>query len=396
MFANLEALPADPILGITKIFAEDPRQNKIDLGVGVYKTIDGVTPVMKAVAEAQNTIISKEATKSYTPPQGAPGFGEAMLKLLFGDSDVLGRGRCTAVQTPGGCGALRLAGELLNHTGAASITIGTPTWPNHKPLLSAAGLTINMVPYYEAENSAIAFDSFVSAVKKLGPKDALLLHGPCHNPTGADLTPEQIDIIIDVAQERGFLPLIDTAYHGFAHDLETDAYIIRAMSERLPEVLITYSCSKNFGLYKERTGGIIYVGENAERASAVKTHIMNIARSNYSMPPAHGGAIVSEILHSPELTKLWRDELAEMTATVRSNRKLLVETAAKAGHGNYFAHIGQQNGMFSLLPMSDAQVAALREDHGVYAVGGGRINMCGVNEHNVQHLVDAVNSVVNG
>ena len=395
MFANLEALPDDPILGITKLFAQDPRDHKIDLGVGVYKTIDGVTPVMQAVVQAQQSIIKKEVTKSYTPPQGAPGFGEALLKLLFNDTAVLSEGRCAAVQTPGGCGALRLAGELLNQNGATSVSIGTPTWPNHKPLLSAAGLPVNMVPYYAVENSAISFDAFLSAVKKLGPNDTLLLHGPCHNPTGADLTTEQIDIIIDVAQERGFLPLIDTAYHGFAHDLETDAYIIRAMCERLPEVLITYSCSKNFGLYKERTGAIIYVGEDAARANAVKTHIMNIARSNYSMPPAHGGAIVSEILQSPELTKLWRDELAAMMATVRGNRRLLVETAKTAGHGNYFAHIGTQNGMFSLLPMRDDQVAALRKDHGVYAVGGGRINMCGVNEHNVQHLVDAVNAVVN-
>jgi aspartate aminotransferase len=394
MFADAKLLPPDPILGLSKAFAEDPRAEKVDLGIGVYRTPDGRTPIMQAVAKAEALVMAGETTKAYTPADGAPGFNDAIMGLLFGEvSAVLREGRCAAMQTPGGCGALRTAGELLARLGAAGVTIGEPTWPNHKPLLSAAGLPVRSVPYYDATASAVAFDAFLAAAEKLGPKDVLLLHGACHNPTGADLTREQIDAVIDVALDRGFLPLIDCAYHGFAVDLDTDAYIIREFARRLPEVLITYSCSKNFGLYRERTGAIIFVGANAERAAAIKSHAINVARSNYSMPPAHGGAIVAEILRSPELTKLWRDELTEMSAAVRSNRRLLVKTARDMGLSNRLSFIESQNGMFSLLPMTVEEVQAARERHGVYIVGAGRINLCGVNAGNVEAIVSAYKDV---
>lgn len=394
MFADARLLPPDPILGLSKAFAEDPRADKVDLGVGVYRTPDGRTPIMQAVSEAESLVMAGETTKAYTPADGAPGFADEVLKLVFGaDSAVIGEGRCAAMQTPGGCGALRIAGELLARLGAAGVAIGEPTWPNHKPLLSAAGLPVHAIPYYDAGAATVDFDSFLAAAERLGPKDVLLLHGACHNPTGADLTREQIDAVIDVALDRGFLPLIDSAYHGFAADLETDAYIIREFARRLPEVLITYSCSKNFGLYRERTGALVIVGADAERAAAIKSHAINVARSNYSMPPAHGGAIVAEILRSPELTKLWRDELSEMTATMRANRRLLVKTAREMGLGNRLSFIEGQNGMFSLLPMTVEQVTAARERHAVYIVGAGRINLCGVNPGNVERIVRAYKEV---
>lgn len=391
MFKNVDALPPDPILGITKLFAADTRTEKIDLGLGVYRTREGATPVMQAVQRAQEALISKETTKAYTPPDGAPGFGDGVLKTVFGaDSAVLGAERAMAVQTPGGCGALRLAGDLLARHKASSITIGAPTWANHTPLLSAAGLTVNMIPYYDKASASVDFDSFMAGINKLGPTDALLLHGACHNPTGSDLTQVQISTVIDAALERGFLAVVDTAYHGFANSLEEDAYIIREMATRLPELLVTYSCSKNFGLYRERTGALIYVGENAERASAVKSHATNIARANYSMPPAHGGVIVSEILHSAELTELWKTELTEMTAAVKANRRMLVDAAAKTSLGNQLSYIGEQNGMFSLLPMTAEDAAAIRDQYGIYVVGAGRINMCGVNADNVDYLVSSL------
>ena len=339
-------------------------------------------------------IVENETTKVYCPPEGAPGFTDGVLNLLFTGHDALASGRVAAVQTPGGCGALRLAAELLKRTGAASITAGAPTWANHKPLFEAAGHKIDLVPYYDAAASAIEFDAFLDAAKKLGPKDVLLLHGACHNPTGADLSTEQIDTVFDVAADRGFLPLIDMAYLGFANGLAEDAYIVRAAAERLPEALVTFSCSKNFGLYRERTGALVMIGKDAANAAAVKSHTINVARGAWSMPPAHGGIIVSEILRSEELSKLWRDELEAMRLTVRGNRKMLVNTARELGLGNRLAYITEQHGMFSLLPTTEKQAAQLRDDHGVYVVGAGRINLCGVDESNVRHLVEAVKSVL--
>lgn len=394
MFADIKLLPPDPILGLTKAYQEDPREKKIDLGVGVFRTVDGRTPIMKAVKQAEAIVDAGEMTKAYTPVDGFPGFGDAILRLLFGeDADVIVSGRAVAVQAPGGSGSLMIAGGLLKRAGAASLSVGEPTWPNHKPLLSSTGLDVTMIPYYDAASASIDFEAFRAAAKKLGPRDVLLLHGGCHNPTGADLSKAQIDAIAETALERGFLPLIDFAYHGFARDLESDAYMVREFARRLPEVIVTYSCSKNFGLYRERTGACVIIAKDAERALAAKSHAVNVARSNYSMPPAHGGAIVTEILNSPELTQMWRDELAEMCATVRNNRRILVETANRMGVGNRLAYIGEQNGMFSLLPLTPDEAKAMGERHGVYLVSSGRINLCGVNANNVEHLVSAFKDV---
>jgi len=395
MFSKLNALADDPILGLSQLFKADDRAEKVDLGVGVFRTQDGRTPIMEAVKKAERRVVDFETTKAYTPPAGAPGFNEAILKLVCGeDSRALKAGRCAAIQTPGGCGALRIAGELLKRAKARAISVGTPTWPNHIPLLTAAGLKINSVPYYNVKDGVIEFDAFRAAVSALERKDVLLLHGPCHNPTGADPSREQISAIYDLAVKRGFLVLIDSAYHGFAKDLEADAFIIREAIRRLPEALITYSCSKNFGLYRERTGALILIGENADRASALRSHAVNLARANYSMPPAHGGAIVAEILQSDELSALWRAELAEMTAAMRASRRLLVSATKAVGLGNRLAYVAEQNGMFSLLPMTEERVAAARERFGVYIVGAGRINLCGVNETNADYIARALKEVM--
>lgn len=395
MFEKTELLPADPILGLSKLFREDERADKIDLGVGVYRTPDGQTPIMKAVREGQNIVVSNETTKAYTPADGAPGFADNILKLVLGEDSVAYReGQCAAVQTPGGCGALRLAGEILARSDLSGLTVGSPTWANHIPLLSSAGIKINSIPYYDTSKSEIDFDAFLEGVRKLGPQDVLLVHGCCHNPTGADLSESQINQLIELALERGFLPFIDTAYHGFAKGLEKDAWIVRQMVERLPEVLISYSCSKNFGLYRERTGALIYKGSNPERTKAIHSQAISIARGIYSMPPAHGGAIVNEILSSTELTAMWREELEEMRAVVVGNRQRLVAAAQATGLGNRLGFIGDQYGMFSLLPISTDAVEKLRTEHGVYVVGGGRINLCGVNESNVQRLVSVIEGYI--
>lgn len=391
MFEKTELLPADPILGLSKLFREDSRADKIDLGVGVYRTPGGQTPIMKAVQEGQNIVVSNETTKAYTPADGAPGFTDNILKLILGENSAAYReGQCGAVQTPGGCGALRVAGELLARGDINGLTVGSPTWANHIPLLSSAGIEIHSIPYYDTEKSEIDFDAFVDGVRKLGPQDVLLLHGCCHNPTGADLDEGQVNQLIEIALERGFLPFIDTAYHGFARGLEKDAWIVRQMVDRLPEVLVSYSCSKNFGLYRERTGALIYKGSSPERTKAIHSQAISIARGMYSMPPAHGGAIVNEVLSSAELTAMWRSELEEMRTMVAGNRQRLVAAARSSRLGNRLDFIGDQYGMFSLLPITDETVEKLRTEHGVYAVGGGRINLCGFNEDNVQRLVGVI------
>jgi aspartate/tyrosine/aromatic aminotransferase len=391
MFADIDLLPADPILGLSQIFKADPRENKIDLGVGVYRTPDGQTPVMAAVQKAQDALSKNETTKAYTPPDGFPGFTAGIVReILAADNPAIAEDRVASVQTPGGCGALRLSGEVLKRSGAKSLNIGTPTWANHQPLFAASGLPINMLPYYDAANSAIEFDAFLNAIGELGSGDCLLLHACCHNPTGADMSEAQIDEVIDLVKERDVTLIIDMAYHGFARGLENDAYMVRTAAVKLPEVIVTYSCSKNFGLYRERIGALIMIADAPEKAAAVKSHALSIARGIYSMPPAHGGGIVTEILSSDELTALWKDELARMAAHVAENRALLVKKAQATAIGNRFDAITSQYGMFSLLPLTVEDVAKLRDDHGVYLVGAGRINLCGINDDNVDYLVSSI------
>ncbi len=391
MFESLAALPPDPLLGVTMRFRADPRPEKVDLGVGVFRNRNNETPVMRAVAEAQRRLVAKETSKVYLPPESAPGFAPAIKRLLFGPQDDP---RIAVVQTPGGSGALRIAAELLKRAGATAISVSTPTWANHSPLLGASGLTIRQVPYYDAMTGGVDFAAFHDAAAKLGPKDALLIHAGCHNPTGADLSHEEIDAIIDLAAARKFLPFVDCAYHGFAAGLEEDAYIVRAMAKRLPELLVAYSCSKHFGLYRERAGAVAMLGADAAAAAAMTTHAVNAGRQMYSMPPAHGALLVAEVLADPALEASWRAELEEMRLAVKGSRKLLVDAAHAHQLGDRLNHLLRQNGMFSLLPIDEAQVTTLRERHALHLVNSGRINLCAVNEGNADRIASALADVM--
>ncbi len=391
MFADLAALPPDPLLGVTARFRADPRPHKLDLGVGVFRNRRNETPVMRAVAEAQARLVAAETSKVYLPPESAPGFAPAIARLIFGGADDP---RVAVVQTPGGSGALRVAAELLKRAGATAITIGAPTWANHGPLLGASGLPIRSIPYYDAKTGGVDFAGFFEAVSKLGPKDALLLHAGCHNPTGADLSREEIDAIIDLAAEKKFLPFVDCAYHGFAEGLDDDVYIVRAMAKRLPELLVAYSCSKHFGLYRERTGAVAMVGADEAAAKAVTTHAVNAGRQMYSMPPAHGALLVAEVLSDPALEASWRSELEAMRLAVIDSRRLLVEAARAHQLGDRLDHLLKQNGMFSLLPIDEAQVTELREKHAIHAVGSGRVNLCAVNEGNADRIAAALADIM--
>ncbi len=395
MFETLDALPPDPILGLSIAYRKDTHTDKIDMGVGVYKDHTGKTPIMKAILEAERIFLAQEGTKSYTPPAGFPGFIDGIIKELFGAGHMAtAAGRVNGVQAPGGCGALRLAGELLVRRGSKKLWVGTPTWANHMPLLSAAGLTVETTPYYDKNETTLLFDAFAAHLRTLGPEDIVLFHGACHNPTGSDFSPAQWIEIAEIVVERGFLPFVDTAYHGFAKGLEEDAVAVRLLAETVPEMLISYSCSKNFGLYRERTGGLLVMGKTADNAIAVKSHMENIARAMYSMPPAHGGALVTTILQSQELASMWREELNAMREDVIGKRQLLVRAARNNGLDNSLSYIANQNGMFSLLPITPDQVGVLREEHSIYMTNGGRINMCGISETNVDKFCKAYRSVL--
>lgn len=395
MFATLPLLPADPILDLGRVFAIDNRAHKINLGIGVYLDDHGVTPIMAAVAEAEARVEADEDTKAYLPPRGVPGFAEHIARLALGDdSKAMADGRVGMIQTPGGCGALGVSGGLMRRSGIKTVVMGTPTWSNHRPVYTAAGLAVRMVPYLDRATGGVDFDGFRTAIDQLGPGDVLLLHGACHNPTGVDLSHDQIDIVADIAATRGFLPMIDTAYHGLAHDLETDGYILRSFAKRVPELLISYSCSKNFGLYRERTGALIAIGTSADRAAALESHMLDLAREYYSMAPAHGALIVADILSSPEREADWRRELASMQSSIQARRNLLSDAMAKTQIGDRLSYVRDQNGMFSLLPLSPEQAQRMRETHAVHMAASGRINLCGIRADNVDYLAGALASTL--
>lgn len=396
MFEVLPALAPDPILGLSAAFRADTNPNKIDLGVGVYKDEQGNTPIVGAVAQAQLRLLESETSKTYITPQGVQGYIDGMLELLLGKGNqaVLGN-RVAAVQAPGGCGALRILAELLKRCNDnAKVWVSDPTWANHIPLIGNAGLELATYPYFDKATAAIKFDEMLATLKTIPKGDVVLLHACCHNPTGADLTQEQWRQVAEVAQQQGWLPFIDSAYLGFGDDLETDAYGMRLMVESVPEVIIAASCSKNFGLYRERVGLAVMVTENSAQTPIVQSQIQAIARGIYSMPPSYGGALVDIILHDDALKASWVAEVNEMRNRMRDLRGLLVNKLAENGAQKDFSFVNQQKGMFSFLCISPEQVKAVRADHSVYFVDSSRVNIAGINLTNVDALAKALVSVL--
>lgn len=396
MFEVLPALAPDPILGLSAAFRADPNPNKIDLGVGVYKDEQGNTPIVGAVAQAQLRLLETETSKTYITPQGVQGYIDGMLELLLGKGNqaVLGN-RVAAVQAPGGCGALRILAELLKRCNDnAKVWVSDPTWANHIPLIGNAGLELATYPYFDKNTASIKFDEMLATLKTIPKGDVVLLHACCHNPTGADLTQAQWRQVAEVAQQQGWLPFIDSAYLGFGDDLETDAFGMRLMVESVPEVIIAASCSKNFGLYRERVGLAVMVTENSAQTPIVQSQIQAIARGIYSMPPSYGGALVDIILHDEALKASWVAEVDEMRNRMRDLRSLLVNKLAENGAQKDFSFVNQQKGMFSFLCISTEQVKAVRADHSVYFVDSSRVNIAGINLTNVDALAKALVSVL--
>lgn len=396
MFDVLPQLPADPILGLSAAFKADTNPNKIDLGVGVYRDEAGRTPILNSVADAQRILLDKEDSKVYIAPQGVPGFIDGMLNLILG-SELKGtiNERVSAVQAPGGCGALRILAELIKRSNPdTTVWVSDPTWANHIPLIGNAGLNIETYPYFDKANASINFDAMKAALKQVKKGDIVLLHGCCHNPTGADLTNEQWNEVLAIAQETEFTPFVDIAYQGFGDGLDADSYGVRLLCENLPEVAIAASCSKNFGLYRERVGLAAILTKSAESRQAVQTQIQAIARGIYSMPPSYGGALVDLILNDKDLKAQWENEVADMRDRMQSLRQLLATKLKEKGASKDFDFVTQQKGMFSFLCISPEQVLQLRNDYSIYFVESSRVNIAGISLTNVDYLADAMVSVL--
>ena len=387
LFDTLSPQPADSLLGLIGRFRADPRDDKIDLGVGVYFDAHGDTPVFKAVKLAERQLLEHQETKRYLGPEGDREFTAAVSRLLFDGSDV--DGRWIALQTPGGTGAVRLGLETLKLLGVRRVILGLPSWPVHANILDA--LEMETVPYrhYDPDTGAVDFDAVMDRVRAARRGEALIVHGCCHNPSGADLTPEQWATLADTLVERGVFPLIDLAYHGLGEGLGEDLVGVRAVLARVPEAMVAYSCDKNFGLYRERTGALFTITHDPRTANVVEGHQHAIARANWSMPPDHGAAAVRVILNDAALEPIWRAELDGMRHRIREVRAAL----ARANTPITTETVGRQNGLFSLLPLSVEQVGELRERHGVYMADTGRINVAGLTEENLPHFVDALASL---
>lgn len=396
MFDRLPRLNPDPILGLSAAYRSDPNPLKVDLGVGVYKTEAGETPVLACVSQAEAALLEEQTTKVYTPPAGIEGANRAAAQLAFGaDHSVLTDGRVATVQTPGGCGALRLAAELIAKAKPdARVWVSTPTWANHISLLGSAGLTLREYPYYDFERHCIDFDAMYSALEHAGKDDLVLLHACCHNPSGADLTQAQWQALTELAETRGFTPFIDMAYQGFGQGLEEDAFGLRLMAERLPELVLATSFSKNLGLYRERAGSLSIVSNSPTGAEAVLSQTLSLARGLYSMPPSHGAAIVERVYHDDALRGLWLSELAQMRERIHSLREKLVQALNSRQSQRDFGFIAHEQGMFSFLGLSRPQVARLKSEFSVYMTDNSRINLAGINTRNLEYAADAISAVL--
>ena len=393
-FDRIEAAPADPILGISEAFKKDPRADKINLSVGVYKNEQGVTQILDCVKKAEKILLDEETTKSYLPIGGMPEYGRCARELIFGkESEYVDGGKAVSVHCPGGTGALRIGSDFLHQQNVATtVWISDPTWANHYQIAQAAGLKFERYPYYDRVNHCLAFDRMMDTLSQAKEGDVVLLHGCCHNPTGIDPTAEQWEQIAVFLKEHKLLPFIDFAYQGIGHGLEEDAAGLRTIAKHCPEMLIASSFSKNFGLYNERVGVLTVVCKDIETASRVFSQLKISVRTAISNPPAHGEKIVTTILSTPQLRQEWEEELACMRDRILEMRKLLVEKLSAAGAGDY-SFIAEQNGMFSFSGLDKDQVARLKEEFGIYIVGSGRICVAGINHGNIDRLVEALNAI---
>ena len=384
MFDSLTRQPDDPLLALIGLYRADARAEKIDLGVGVYRDEEGATPIFRAVKAAERQLVESQPTKAYVGPEGNPVFLDHLWALTAGDA---GRGLAkAALQTPGGSGALRLAADLMARMGTRRIRLGLPSWPNHASIFKAAGLEVVGYPFFDVPSQAVLFDRMIEALEGAERGDAVLLHASCHNPTGAGLTAEQWALAAAAIAKRGLLPLVDIAYQGYGKGLDADAAGLRHLIATVPEALVAVSCSKSFGLYRERTGAIYAVTQSEGSATTVRSNLAALARTSYSMPPDHGAAVVATILGDDALKADWMAELESMRGRIVSIRERLATGLAR--RWQVLTAVAGQEGMFSLLPLEEADVMRLRAEHGIYMPGSGRINIAGLKNAEVDGVIE--------
>jgi aromatic-amino-acid transaminase len=389
MFEKLKEKPADKIIALAQAYREDPRETKIDLGVGVYKTPEGVTPIMRAIKAAEKRLWEEEVTKSYTALAGDPVFLDAMIGLVLGDA--VAREQVAAIATPGGTGAVRQAFELVKMTSPqARVFVSDPTWPNHLSILAHMGMEVVPYRYFDGETCAVDFAGMMADLDGVGAGDVVLLHGCCHNPTGANLNMTEWAAVVELLNAKGALPMIDIAYQGFGDGLEADAAAVRHVAATCPEVLIAASCSKNFGIYRERTGVLMAVAQDKALHKVTQGNLAYLNRQNYSFPPDHGARLVGMVLSDDGLRADWQAELEEVRLGMLKLREQLAAELQRLSGSDRFGFIAQHRGMFSRLGASPEQVEALRRDHGIYMVGDSRINIAGLNASSVPVLAKAM------
>ncbi len=388
MLDTLQPQPADALLALIKLHDSDPRADKIDLGVGVYRTNTGDTPVFAAIKVAEQRLVDGQDSKAYLGPEGDMGFVASLMPWIFGSDHGIG-GRIQGMQTPGGTGAVRLAAALAARSGARRVYLGTPSWPNHRQIFDDLGL--ETVPFnHAAADGSADIEAALAAIRSAGPQDAVLLHGCCHNPTGIEYSDDQWAALAAALAESPVLPILDLAYHGLGRGMDEDAAGLRTVLAAVPEALVAYSCDKNFGLYRDRVGALYFLAERGHETIASNANAL--ARAAWSMPPDHGAAAVRIVLEDAALTAQWQDELTGMRARMRRVRERLA-AADNTVPGLNLAAIGQGTGLFAMLPLDKAQIEALRRDHGIYMAGSGRINVAGLTEGNTARFIAALADV---
>lgn len=390
MLSNLAPQPADALLALIKLHNEDPRTDKIDLGVGVYRTGQGDTPVFGAIKAAEKKLLETQDSKSYLGPEGDMGFVRALMPYVFGAANPTMDGRIDGMQTPGGTGGVRLAVALAKRAGVQRIWMGVPSWPNHAQIFADLGTELKTFAH-AGSDGAVDMDALRGAIAAADAGDAILLHGCCHNPTGIDYSHAQWDEIAALIAAKGLLPILDLAYQGLGQGMEEDAYGVRRVLAAVPEALIAYSCDKNFGMYRDRVGAVYALVADPAQLGAVMSNGYALARAAWSMPPDHGAAAVRLILEDEAMTRLWLDELDTMRTRMNQVRARLA-AAGRAGAVD-FTPLGGQNGLFSVLPLSSEQILTLRSDHGIYMAGSGRINVAGLTMGNIDRFIAAVGAV---
>ncbi len=389
MFENLKPQPADKILALMQMYRDDPRDQKIDLGVGVYKNAEGVTPVMRAVKAAEKRILEEQKSKAYTGLAGDPAFADAMIDLILGTS--VPRGNIAAVATPGGTGACRQAFEMIRMANpTARVFVSNPTWPNHLSILNYLGIETVQYRYFDGESRGVDFDGMIEDLKTANAGDVVLLHGCCHNPTGANLNMVQWQEVVNLINARGLVAMIDIAYQGFGDGLEEDAQATRLVASSVKRCLIAASCSKNFGVYRERTGLLMAISDDPAQTALNQSTLAFLNRQNYSFPPDHGARVVTTILNDDALRADWATELEDVRLSMLGLRQQLADELQSLSGSDRFGFIAQHRGMFSRLGAAPELVEKLRADHGIYMVGDSRLNIAGLNANTVPILAQAI------